>query len=80
MFASPAGLTKGEIDEDSLAVKAGMHYYFESGMIQKIGDFMMAEKSPFKKEGETRVEMGTNYTPVKFDEIMKLFNFMMSQA
>lgn len=42
VFASPAGLTKGEIDEDSLAVKAGMHYYFESGMIQKIGDFMMA--------------------------------------
>lgn len=41
---------------------------------------MMAKKSPFLKEGETRIEMGTNYTPVKFDEIMNLFNYMMSQT
>jgi hypothetical protein len=70
--------TSIEIDHDSVDVKVGMHYYFSIGMIQKIGDFMMGKKSPFLGEGEVRIEMGTNYTPAKFDEIMKLFNYLMS--
>ena len=56
-----------------------MHYYFSIGMIEKIGDFFMGKKSPFKEEKEERVDMGTSYTPAKFDQIMKLFNYMMSQ-
>jgi hypothetical protein len=70
--------TVGEIVHDSIDVKVGMHYYFSIGMIQKIGDFMLGKKSPFVAEGEVRIEMGTSYTPAKFDEIMKLFNFLMS--
>jgi len=55
-----------------------MHYFFSIGMIEKIGDFIMGKKSPFLEDKEDRVEMGTNYTPAKFDQIMKLFNYLMT--
>jgi len=78
VLATQGGYTVGDIVHDSVEVKVGMHYFFSIGMIEKIGDFIMGKKSPFLEDKEDRVEMGTNYTPAKFDQIMKLFNYLMT--
>jgi hypothetical protein len=39
-----------------------MTYYFHVKMVEIIGDFLLGDKSPFLKEGETRPTMGGSYT------------------
>lgn len=73
------GYTNTDPDPDSEAFKVGMTHYFSVKMLEKIGDFMLGEKSPFKAEGETRPSMGGTYSQPNFTQIMKLFNAMMSQ-
>lgn len=49
-------------------------------MIDKIGDFILGDKSPFKKPNEYRPTMGSSYISPQFGKLMQLFNTMMSQV
>lgn len=80
IVADGPGYTNSEPMPQSEAFKIGMTYYFRVKMVEIIGDFLLGDKSPFLKEGETRPTMGGSYTQANFTQIMKLFNIMMGQG
>jgi hypothetical protein len=55
---------------DSDSVKVGLHYFFNAKMIEKIGDFILEEKSPFCVQGENRPSMGSQFNSPDFGHIM----------
>jgi hypothetical protein len=62
ILAGGHGVTEAEPVTEGEAFKIGMTYYFRIHMVEKIGDFLLGDKSPFLKEGETRPTMGGSYT------------------
>jgi hypothetical protein len=62
ILAGGPGFTEADPETGSEAFTIGMTYYFRNRMVEKIGDFLLGEKSPFLKEGETRPTMGGSYT------------------
>jgi len=77
IYAKGPGFTNEEFDKDSDSFEIGMTYFFRENMIQRIGDFILGNKSPFLAEGEQRANMGGQYSQPEFTHIMKLFNLMM---
>ena len=80
IMKSGPGFTSSYIDEESDSVKVALHYFFSNHMIEKIGDFMLEDKSPFLQKGEIRGTMGTNYTKPEMGQILSLFNFLITQV
>ena len=80
IIQSGHGYTHLNVDIKSESFLVGMHYFFGANMIEKIGDFILGDKSPFKKEDEVRPSMGSSYIPPNFTKIMMLFNTMMGHA
>lgn len=47
-------------------------------MLEKIVDFMLGNKSPLLQAGETRITMGSTYSPADFSALMKVVSNMVS--
>lgn len=78
IFADGPGYTKRPFCRDTDSFHIGMTYFFQQNMLQRIGDFILGGKSPFKKENESRVSMGGAYATPDFNHLMQLFNLMMN--
>lgn len=78
IFAKGPGFTNQEFDKSTESFNIGMTYFFRENMIQRIGDFILGSKSPFLREGESRVSMGGAYSQPDFNHLMQLFNLMMN--
>jgi hypothetical protein len=78
ILASGPGYTQAVPEMDSDSVKVGLHYFFTAKMLEKIGDFILEDQSPFCVPGETRPSMGSQFNSPDFEHIMRLFNMMMS--
>lgn len=59
-------------DSQSEAARIGLEYYAQIGMAEKIGDFILGEKSPLCGPKESRVSMGGSYSQPNFSAIMTL--------
>jgi hypothetical protein len=46
---------------ESDSVKIGLTYFYKIKMIEKIGDFILEDSSPFKAANEVRPSMGSNF-------------------
>jgi hypothetical protein len=79
ILSSGPGFTQGYVDEESDSVVVASHYYFSRHMIEKIGDFMLEDKSPFLQQGEVRGTMGSNYKKPDLGQILSLFNFLIGK-
>jgi hypothetical protein len=80
ILASGPGYTQAVPEMDSDSVKVGLHYFFSAKMLEKIGDFILEDDSPFYVPGETRPSMGSQFNTPDFEHIMQLFNMMMSAS
>lgn len=80
IIESGSGYTHLNVDIKSESFALGMHYFFQANMIEKIGDFILGDKSPFKKEDDFRPTMGSSYIPPNFTKIMMLFNTMLGHS
>jgi hypothetical protein len=48
-------------------------------MLERILDFVMMDKSPLLKPGETRAQMGGSYNGPNFTSLMQIVTVMTSQ-
>jgi len=57
--------------EDS---RVGLDYFFKTGMLEQMLDFILGEKSPIT--GKIRISMGSSYSPPNFGALMKVITKM----
>lgn len=53
-----------------------MGYFFKIGVLEQLLDFVLGEKSPLFKVGETRIVMGGSYAQANFSSLMKVISEM----
>ena len=61
ILAGGPGYTNVKPDMESDSVKIGLTYFYKIKMIEKIGDFILEDSSPFKAANEVRPSMGSNF-------------------